>query len=146
MRHWRWLDVVKDSDCDRDSISPKEGQCCGWRFSTPIKDLFLRMIVVSPLIYMIKKAQVQGLKKENWNEEWIRWLIPLFVGDNRGFWTQCGRVSVPTTGGDRQTVLEDAHKSIFLIHPGATNMYSDMKLNYWWPFMKREIASLHSSP
>lgn len=31
--------------------------------STPIKDLFLRMVIVSPLFDMIKEAQVEGLKK-----------------------------------------------------------------------------------
>ena len=44
------------------------------------------------------------------------------------------------SGGVRQIVLEEAHKSRFSIHPGATEMYQDLRLSYWWPCMKREIA------
>ena len=50
----------------------------------------------------------------------------MFTSDNRGFLTQCGRVWVPDFGSIRQTVLEEADKSIFLIHPGATKMYRDL--------------------
>lgn len=47
---------------------------------------------------------------------------------------------VPVTGGVRQRILEEAHKSKFSIHPGATKMYRDLRLSYWWPYMKREIV------
>ena len=36
--------------------------------------------------------------------------------------------------------MEEAHKSKFSIHLGATKMYRDLRLNYWWQCMKREIA------
>ena len=47
---------------------------------------------------------------------------------------------VSVTGEVRQKILEEAHKSKFFIHPGATKMYRDLRLSYWWPCMKREIA------
>ena len=34
--------------------------------SAPIGDVCLRMTVISPLLDMIKQAQVEGVKKENW--------------------------------------------------------------------------------
>ena len=46
--------------------------------SSPIDDLCLRVVIISPLLDMIKKVQVEGLKKENWKVERIREHIPLF--------------------------------------------------------------------
>ena len=54
--------------------------------------------------------------------------------------TQCGRVWVPVIGEVRQRILEEVHKSKFCIHTGATRMYRDLRMSYWWPCMKREIA------
>ncbi|KAJ9558505.1 hypothetical protein OSB04_013119 [Centaurea solstitialis] len=50
------------------------------------------------------------------------------------------RVWIPLAGGARQTLLEEAHKSKFSIHPGATKMYRDLRADYWWPGMRREVA------
>jgi hypothetical protein len=33
-----------------------------------------------------------------------------------------------------------AHLSKFSIHPGSTKMYQDLRQNFWWTRMKREIA------
>ena len=79
-----------------------------------IIDVCLRMVVTLPFLDLFKEDQVEGLKKEKWKVEQIRGLIPLFIRDNQGLLTQCGRVWVPTLGGVRQTVLEEAHKSNFL--------------------------------
>ena len=57
-----------------------------------------------------------------------------------GLLTRCARVWVLEFGGMRQVVLEEAHKSRFLTHPGATKMYRDLRLSYWWSCKKREIA------
>ncbi|KAJ9565618.1 hypothetical protein OSB04_001584 [Centaurea solstitialis] len=43
-------------------------------------------------------------------------------------------------GGARKTLLEEAHKSRFFVHPGATKMYRDLRTDYWWLGMKREVA------
>ncbi|KAJ9541992.1 hypothetical protein OSB04_028498 [Centaurea solstitialis] len=39
-----------------------------------------------------------------------------------------------------QTLMDEAHKSKFSIHPGATKMYRDLKTDYWWSGMKRDVA------
>ena len=36
--------------------------------------------------------------------------------------------------------LDEAHRSVFAMHPGNNKMYRDLKQNYWWPKMKKEIA------
>jgi hypothetical protein len=43
-------------------------------------------------------------------------------------------------GGLRYIILEEAHKSKYLMHPGSNKMYYSFKDHYWWPWMKRDIA------
>ena len=40
----------------------------------------------------------------------------------------------------RIAILEEAHKSRLSFHPGMTKMYQDLKRNFWWNGMKRDIA------
>jgi hypothetical protein len=36
--------------------------------------------------------------------------------------------------------MDEAHKTHYTVHPGSTKMYQDLKRNYWWSSMKRDIA------
>ncbi|GAU51265.1 hypothetical protein TSUD_412520 [Trifolium subterraneum] len=54
------------------------------------------------------------------------------------------RICVPNDADLKRSILEEAHKSGFSIHPGSTKMYHDQKKNYWWPNMKTEIAEFVS--
>ena len=55
-----------------------------------------------------------------------------------------GRLCVPDVGELRHHILEEAHNSRYSIHPGATNMYRDLREVYWWNAMKRDIADFVS--
>jgi hypothetical protein len=37
-------------------------------------------------------------------------------------------------------IMDEAHCSRYSIHPGTNKMYQDLKKNFWWTGMKREIA------
>ncbi|GAU51348.1 hypothetical protein TSUD_412960 [Trifolium subterraneum] len=54
------------------------------------------------------------------------------------------RICVPNDADLKRSILEEAHKSGFSIHPGSTKMYHDLKKNYWWLNMKTEIAEFVS--
>ncbi|GJY10907.1 putative reverse transcriptase domain-containing protein [Tanacetum coccineum] len=43
--------------------------------------------------------------------------------------------------GLRDLVMHESHKSKYSIHPGSDKMYHDLKLLYWWPNMKADIAT-----
>nr|GEU69043.1 putative reverse transcriptase domain-containing protein [Tanacetum cinerariifolium] len=44
--------------------------------------------------------------------------------------------------GDLQTLMmHESYKSKYFVHPGSDKMYQDMKLLYWWPNMKADIAT-----
>ncbi|GJS25659.1 putative reverse transcriptase domain-containing protein [Tanacetum coccineum] len=57
--------------------------------------------------------------------------------------TRCfgNRVWLPRYGGLRDLVMHESHKSKYSIHPGSDKMYQDLKLLYWWPNMKADIAT-----
>jgi hypothetical protein len=40
----------------------------------------------------------------------------------------------------RRKIMDEAHCSRYSIHPGTNKMYQDLKKNFWWTGMKREIA------
>jgi hypothetical protein len=40
----------------------------------------------------------------------------------------------------RHKIMDEAHYSWYYIHPGTNKMYQDLKKNFWWTRMKREIA------
>ncbi|GKA59301.1 putative reverse transcriptase domain-containing protein, partial [Tanacetum coccineum] len=45
-------------------------------------------------------------------------------------------------GGVRTIIMDEAHKTRYSVHPGADKMYHDLRDMYWWPGMKRDIATM----
>ncbi|KAD4179016.1 hypothetical protein E3N88_27607 [Mikania micrantha] len=115
MRQRRWLELLKDYDCE---------------------------IIYHPgkANVQIKEAQKEALKEENWKRDRIKGQAYNLDEDNRGLKTRWGRVWIPPTCPLKSTLLEEAHKSKYSIHPGATKMYRDLRVNYWWPGMKRDVV------
>ncbi|KAD3640698.1 hypothetical protein E3N88_29921 [Mikania micrantha] len=144
MRQRRWLELLKDYDCEilyhpgkanvvADALSRKE-EC------EPIKVKVMKLVITSGLIEQIKEAQKEALKEENWKRDRIKGQAYNLDEDNRGLKTRWGRVWIPPTCPLKSTLLEEAHKSKYSIHPGATKMYRDLRVNYWWPGMKRDVV------
>ncbi|WVZ64062.1 hypothetical protein U9M48_013632 [Paspalum notatum var. saurae] len=40
----------------------------------------------------------------------------------------------------RKKILDEAHTSMFTLHPSSNKMYQDLKQKFWWTRMKWEIA------
>ncbi|GJZ31430.1 putative reverse transcriptase domain-containing protein [Tanacetum coccineum] len=51
------------------------------------------------------------------------------------------RIWVPLVGGVRTIIMNKAHKTRYSLHPRANKMYHDLRDMYWWPGMKRDIAT-----
>ncbi|GJV39725.1 putative reverse transcriptase domain-containing protein [Tanacetum coccineum] len=110
MRQQRWLDLLKDYDCEicyhpskakvvADALSRKERKKV-----TRIHSL--RMIVTSDLVDRIKAAQVEALKEENWKSKRIASYIPHLEDDSRGIKTRHGRIYIPFRSNVKELLLE----------------------------------------
>jgi hypothetical protein len=50
------------------------------------------------------------------------------------------RLVVPMDFELHRKIMDEAHCSRYSIHPGTNKMYQDLRKNFWWTRMKREIA------
>ena len=53
-----------------------------------------------------------------------------------------GRVVVPQLTNLREEIFWEFHYSRFVVHPGGTKMYQDLRCQYYWSRMKRHIGDL----
>jgi hypothetical protein len=50
------------------------------------------------------------------------------------------RLVVPKEAALKKKILDEAHTSRYSIHPCSTNMYHDLRQQFWWTRMKRETT------
>ncbi|GJX21091.1 putative reverse transcriptase domain-containing protein [Tanacetum coccineum] len=145
LRQRRWIELLSDYDCEiryhpgkanvvADTLSRKGRD-------KPLRVRALMMTVHNDLPKQIREAQGEAMKRKNVKAENLGRLIkPIFEFRPDG--TRCfgNRVWLPRFGGLRDLVMHEFHKSKYSIHPGSDNMYQDLKLLYWWPNMKEDIA------
>ncbi|GAA0145698.1 hypothetical protein LIER_05834 [Lithospermum erythrorhizon] len=63
-----------------------------------------------------------------------------FAVDDSGVLRMNGRLCVSYSEELKKEILVEAHNAPYSLHPGSLKMYRDLRLVYWWPGMKREIA------
>jgi hypothetical protein len=100
----------------------------------------IEMEVGSRLLQGIRKGQLEDEKiqeiKRNIKEE----KSPGFSEDDEGVLWYKGRICVPNVKELKDSILHEAHKSAYSIHPGGNKMYHDLKATYWWYGVKRDVA------
>lgn len=47
---------------------------------------------------------------------------------------------MPNVGKLWDQIMNEAHYSCYLVHPGATKMYRDQRQLYWWNGKKKDIT------
>ena len=51
-----------------------------------------------------------------------------------------GRLCIPNDAQLKEQIISKAHTTPYSVHPGATKMYQDLKEQFWWSGMKKEVA------
>ena len=51
-----------------------------------------------------------------------------------------GRICVANDEEIKKQILYEAHNSPYVMHPGTTKMYRDLRKHFWWPGMKRDMV------
>ena len=78
------------------------------------------------------KGQIQHAQQQDASLQRTLTLVQLrklmeFTQDREGIWRYQGRIYVPEGNGLQNRILEEAHKSEFIVHPGINKMYQDLK-------------------
>ncbi|WVZ76131.1 LOW QUALITY PROTEIN: hypothetical protein U9M48_024129 [Paspalum notatum var. saurae] len=101
----------------------------------------LYSLIIEPTI----KDQIIAAQKQDKSMAHIRKGIhekkrACFTLDDHGVLWFRNRLVVPKDVELRKKILDEAHTSMFTMHPGSNKMYQDLKQKFWWTRMKWEIA------
>ncbi|GKC72707.1 reverse transcriptase domain-containing protein [Tanacetum coccineum] len=101
----------------------------------------MAMTIHSGVKGMILAAQGEAFNQENVFAERLHGLDQQMERKGDGSLYFMDRIWVPLVGDVRTVIMDEAHKSRYSVHPGADKMYHDLRDMYWWPGMKRDIAT-----
>ncbi|GKC75936.1 putative reverse transcriptase domain-containing protein [Tanacetum coccineum] len=145
MRQRMWIDLFSDYECEiryhpgkanmvADALSRKERV-------KPRHVRAMTMVIQSRIRGMILAAQSEAFKQENVLAEILHCLDQQMEMKEDESLYFMDRIGVPLVGGVRTIIMEEAHKTKYSIYPRADKMYHDLRDMYWWPGMKRDIAT-----
>jgi hypothetical protein len=66
--------------------------------------------------------------------------VACFYEDAEGTLWFKKRLVVPKDEALKKKILDEAHTLRYSIHLGSTKMYHDLRQQFWWTRMKREVA------
>jgi hypothetical protein len=61
--------------------------------------------------------------------------------ENDGLIRYNNRIYVPPNEELRSLILSEAHRTIYMVHPGVMKMKEDLKPLFFWKGMKEDIVS-----
>nr|GEZ72090.1 putative reverse transcriptase domain-containing protein [Tanacetum cinerariifolium] len=88
----------------------------------------------------ILEAQAEASKDLKAPAKWLKGLETHFERRYFGGIYFFDRIWIPSVGGIRKLIMDEAHTSRYSVHLGADKIYYDLRDLYWWPGMKRDIA------
>ncbi|XP_071921774.1 uncharacterized protein [Coffea arabica] len=119
----------------------REGTVGEWNPRLEHKKItFGNIHVTSKLLGRIKEAQTEDPIVQKWVENVKKGEIPDFNLNPKGILKFKNRIVVPNDENLKREVLEEVHRSKYIINPGSNKMYQDLRQLYWWDRMKRDIA------
>jgi hypothetical protein len=168
MRQRRWLELIKDYDLEvhyhpgkanmvADALSRKVHCSClsvetfSETLCREMRKLNLEIIPRGSLNHIAVEATLKDsiIMAQQYDEgvKIIKQMLAqgeemykCFRVDHKGILWFNGRIVVPKDHQLRKQILDEAHLSKFSMHPGSTKMYQDLRQNFWWTRMKRELA------
>ncbi|KAI3786520.1 hypothetical protein L1987_40263 [Smallanthus sonchifolius] len=87
-----------------------------------------------------KKAQHVSVTEGNMYEEMSCGVELLLESKSNGLLYYLNRIWIPDRADLRTFLMNEAHKTRYSIHHGADKVYQDLRQQYWWPGMKKDIV------
>nr|GEY30869.1 putative reverse transcriptase domain-containing protein [Tanacetum cinerariifolium] len=145
MHQRRWIELFSDYECEiryhpgkanvvADELSRKE-------LVKPRRVRSKAMTIQSRVKRMILAGQSKAFKEENVPAERLHKLDQQMERKKDESLYFMDHIWVSLVRGVRTIIQNEAHKTRYSMHPGVDKMYHDLRDMYWWPGMKRDIAT-----
>ena len=171
LRQRRWLELINDYDCSieyhpskanvvADALSRKSSRQLTCMLTTQkeiLADLqwmgvefiirgsstcFSTLVVKPTLLEKIKASQFNNPELVKICDRASKGSIPGFLISKDGVLMHSSRLCVPTDNEMKRQIMEEAHCTPYTIHLGSSKMYWDLRGNFWWSGMKKDIAKI----
>ncbi|GJV95079.1 putative reverse transcriptase domain-containing protein [Tanacetum coccineum] len=126
--HFGKANVVADALSKKKRVKPRRVRAMAITIQSGVKEIILA-------------AQGEAFKQENVLVERLHGLDQQMGRKKDGCLYFMDRIWVPLVGDVRMVILDEAYKSKYSVHPKVDKMYHDLHDIYWWPGMKRDIAT-----
>ncbi|GJT40992.1 putative reverse transcriptase domain-containing protein [Tanacetum coccineum] len=125
MSQRRWIELLSDYDCEI-------------RYHLGKANVVADALSIKERIEPLRK---EAVKVENIEAEDIEGILKKLEARADGTLCLDSRSWLPCYSDMRSLIMRESHKSKYSIHPGADKMYHNLKMLYWWPNMKANIAT-----
>ncbi|KAJ0921353.1 putative nucleotidyltransferase, Ribonuclease H [Helianthus annuus] len=144
MRQRRWVELLNDYDCEI-KYHPGKANVVADALSRKTHVKSIRCFqLVHDLQNRIRNAQYTSVNEGNLYNEMQCGAENSLVSKSDGILYYLNRIWIPNRDDLRKFLMKEAHNTKYSIHPGADKMYHDMRTSYWWPGMKKDIATFVS--
>ncbi|KAG8480712.1 hypothetical protein CXB51_025402 [Gossypium anomalum] len=159
LRQRRWLELLKDyelvidyhpekANVVADALSRKSLfalRAMNVHLSILSDNVLVAELKAKPLlIHQIREAQEVDEELVAKRAECVSSMKSEFQVDDDDCLRFKSRLCVPRNSELISTILNEAHCSRMSIHPGSTKMYNDLRRQFWWHGMKRDISDFVS--
>ncbi|KAA3480560.1 DNA/RNA polymerases superfamily protein [Gossypium australe] len=140
LRQRRWIELLKDYDCSIEYHPGKANVVADALSRKVVSDL--RAITASQ-DDLVRANQGKVVEDEGLNERRLQVQnggLEDYSLSRDGVLCFQGRARIPKDVELRQRILWDAHSSPYAMHPRGSKMYRDLREQFWWPGLKREVS------
>jgi len=142
-RQRRWSETLSEYDFDITYIKGTLNRVADALSRRP------RIFSVIPLKVDLRERILNAQRNDSWCLEVRDWVCgkqgwkPKLEGyscDDDGLVRFLKRIYIPQGEGIRELILNEAHRSLYTAHPGVKKMYADLKPNFFWVGMKKDVV------